>query len=274
MSGRNFKFTIVLLVFLAMNISAQNGFEAGGWAGISNYFGDLNTSSSMRNPGFAAGANIRLLFNERLAYKGSLSFANISGDDKYSSNPFERDRNLNFKSKLYDLTNQFEFNFMPYLHGSKIDYFTPYMFVGFSIFHYNPVTKLDGKTFNLREYGTEGQALGEEYFEFSSALVAGMGIKWDINHVLSINLEASYRFTYTDYLDDVSTSYPNIGELASLRGENGVKLSDRSGIPGFATQGKQRGNSRDRDKISFIGVSLMYYFGQLECPEVNKYNFR
>ncbi|MGE5357361.1 MAG: DUF6089 family protein [Deltaproteobacteria bacterium] len=269
-----FNHFIVIIFFLSIfsgKLWSQDGFELGGWIGISNYYGDLNTDHSLSKPGLAAGINYRLLFNDRLAYKASLSIGSLRGDDKNSTNPFERDRNLSFKSPVYDLTNQIEFNFIPYIHGTKTDYFSPYILLGLNIFYYEPKTELNGITYSLREFGTEGQALGEEYFQFSSGLTTGGGLKWDINHKLSINIEGSYRFVFTDYLDDVSTTYPNIGELRSIRGEEGVKLSDRSGIPGFATQGKQRGNSRDKDKFSFIGLSLMYYFGRLDCPEINRY---
>ncbi|MEZ4908417.1 MAG: DUF6089 family protein [Saprospiraceae bacterium] len=267
------KFIVIVLISLfSFTSRAQSGFELGGWVGLSHYFGDLNTSFKLNHPGPAAGANARLLFNERLALKSSLNIGYIVADDAYSTNAYENERNLNFHSMIYDFTNQFEFNFLPYIHGSSNDFFTPYLFGGITIFHYNPRTSLNGKTYNLREYGTEGQPIGEEYYEFGVALPVGFGLKWDINHKLSINLEVSYKFTFTDYLDDVSTSYPNVGELNSLRGEIGVALSDRSGIPGFAEQGKQRGNSRDKDKYSFTGISVMYFFGQLACPEINKYN--
>jgi opacity protein-like surface antigen len=274
MSFRLKFFLLFTLIFFTKNLHSQKGFELGGWLGISNYFGDLNTGFNLSRPGLAGGVNYRMLFNDRLAFKSALNYGSVSGNDKYSSNPFETNRNLSFKSNLFDLTNQFEFNFLPYIHGTSTDYFTPYILAGLNIFYYNPTAELDGKKYSLREYGTEGQALGEEYFEFSSGLTVGGGLKWDINHKLSLNLEASYRFIFTDYLDDVSTAYPNIGELRSIRGDEGVKLSDRSGIPGFAVQGKQRGNSRDNDKFSFIGLSLMYYFGQLDCPEINRYNNR
>ena len=263
---------IVILTIFSIKSEAQVGFELGGWVGLSHYFGDLNTSFKLNHPGPAAGGNLRILLNERLALKSSLNIGYIIGDDKYSSNPFEHDRNLKFHNTIFDFTNQFEFNFLPYIHGSSNDYFTPYLFTGLTIFHYNPRTSLAGKSYNLREYGTEGQPLGDEYYEYGVALPVGLGIKWDLNHKLSLNFEVSYKFTFTDYLDDVSTSYPNIGELNSLRGEIGVMLSDRSGIPGFSDQGKQRGNSRDKDKYSFTGISIMYFFGQLSCPEINKYN--
>lgn len=268
-------FLIVLggLLFYSSNLRSQDGYELGGWLGISNYFGDMNTNYRITDPGLAGGISFRNLFNDRLAYRASLSYGSVRADDKDSSNPFERDRNLNFKSIIIDLTNQIDFNFLPFQYGSRTDYFTPYLSVGFNLFYYDPVTSLDGKKYHLREYGTEGQQLGDEYFQFSTGFVTGFGFKWAIDHALSLNVEASFRFTGTDYLDDVSTTYPNTGELRSLRGEEGVMLSDRSGIPGFAAQGKQRGNSRDKDRFSFIGVSMMYYFGQVDCPKINKYGF-
>lgn len=267
---------LVLLFFILLlftnDTKAQKGFELGGWLGVSNYFGDLNTSFDLTKPGVAGGVNFRFLFNERLAYKISLSNGNVRADDKDSNNSFDNKRNLSFKSILVDLTNQLEFNFIPYVHGSS-DFYTPYVAVGLNVFYYDPKAEYEGKWYNLRELGTEGQALGEEYFQYSAGFVVGGGIKWDITHTLSMNFEMTYRYIFTDYLDDVSTIYPNIGELNSLRGQNAVNLSDRSGIPGFGAQGNQRGNSRDNDKFSFIGVSMMYYFGSLECPPINKYQF-
>ncbi len=273
MKIRNIVFLFVFILGFSNQLISQKGYELGGWLGISNYFGELNSGFSLLEPGIAGGVNFRLLFNERISMKTMLSYGTVKGDDGDSYNTFEKQRNLSFKSPVIDFTHQFEFNFLPYIHGSSTDYFTPYLLTGLDIFYYNPQAKLNGKWYSLRELGTEGQALGEEYFEYAAGLVVGGGIKWDINHILSVNLEMSYRFISTDYLDDVSTSYPNMQELSTLRGEIAKQLSDRSGIPGFAVQGKQRGNSRDKDKFSFVGVSLMYYFGSLECPPINKYSF-
>ncbi len=273
MKIRNIVFLFIFIFGFSNQLISQKGYELGGWLGISNYFGELNSNFSFLEPGLAGGMNLRLLFNDRLAMKTMISYGSVKGDDKDSYNTFEKKRNLSFKSPIIDFTQQFEFNFQSYRHGTATDYFTPYLLAGIDIFYYDPRAKLDGKWYSLRELGTEGQALGEEYFEYAAGLVVGGGLKWDINHVLSMNLEMSYRFISTDYLDDVSKSYPNMRELKTLRGEIAEKLSDRSGIPGFAVQGKQRGNSRDKDKFSFVGVSLMYFIGSLECPSINKYSF-
>ena len=246
---------IIVFLFSIKGINAQKGYEIGGWIGALNYFGDMNTSFNLKDPGIAGGINFRFIFNDRISLKSSFNYGNIKANDENSNNSFEKQRNLNFKSILIDLTNQIEFNFVPYVHGTT-DFFTPYVAVGVDIFYYDPKASYNDKWYSLRELGTEGQNLGEEYFQYSAGLVTGGGFKWDITNKLSMNFEITYRFVATDFLDDVSVSYPNEEELRSLRGDIAVILSDRSGIEGFAIQGKQRGNSRDKDKFSFTGISL------------------
>ena len=44
-----------------------------------------------------------------------------------------------------------------------------------------------------------------------------MGLKYDLNYEWSLNVELSVRQPGTDYLDDVSTVYPDMFELADRR---------------------------------------------------------
>lgn len=258
------------LLFFTSGIQAQQGWEAGFWMGTSHYFGDLNTNFDLTKPGPAAGISARYIFNERINFKSTFNYAFIRETDVDSSNPFERSRNLHFRSNIFDFSNQIEFNFLPYVHGSS-HYFSPYFLLGLSIFHYDPQAEYQGNWYKLREYGTEGQIVGEEYYSFSAGLIYGMGIKWDINYRFSMNVEVAARYITTDYLDDVSTVYPNKGEISSLRGEIGLALSNPSTVDGFGAQGTQRGNSKDNDTYVTTGVSFMYYFGQLNCPPIIRY---
>ena len=64
------KYTLFLLFCtLTLCVNAQRGFEAGGWLGVSNYFGDLNTDFALKDPGYSAGIIGRYNFNERTAFK-------------------------------------------------------------------------------------------------------------------------------------------------------------------------------------------------------------
>ena len=268
-------FIIVFLCGMLSIVTAQRGWEIGGWGGVSNYFGDLNTNFDVTKPRLAGGAIFRYNFNERLGVKFSANYGEVGADDAESSNPYERARNLSFKSSIFDVTSQFEFNFLPYVHGSEEHFYTPYLFAGLSIFRFNPKAELNGEFVELRPLGTEGQFKGEEYFTVQGGLAYGIGFKFDLNEVWSINVELSGRSLFTDYLDDVSTTYPDKSDLRQLRGEEAVLLSDRSiEIEGIESNigdpGRQRGNRNNNDSYVFLGVGLVYYFGDLRCPEYGK----
>ena len=263
-------FSLLLITAFMSSANAQKGWELGGWLGTSFYFGDLNNRLNITQPGIAGGLVARWNFDTRISLKNSLNFGRVGASDSDSPNNFEKARNLSFKSNIYDFSSTIEFNFFNYEHGSTTENFTPYLLAGASIFKYNPTTELDGVKYDLKDYGTEGQAVGSEYFGLSAGAVVGAGYKWDISYDLSLNIEYSYRILFTDYLDDVSGTYPSQSELTATRDAIAAALSDRSVID-LGQEGNQRGNSKDNDTYNFLGVSLMKYFGRLECPKISNF---
>jgi hypothetical protein len=265
---------IVLVVFsfyLFIGLSqAQKGYELGPWVGVSNYFGELNANYRLTDFGPAGGIAGRYNFGNRTATKASLSYGYVYGKDADNSNVFQRRRNLDFKSHLADFSFVGEFNFLPYTHGDQLEYFTPYVSLGANIFYYAPFTELDGENHFLRPLGTEGQAVGDEYFFVNGGIVYGGGFKWDINYKWSINIELTMRHLFTDYLDDVSKTYPGEAQLVGNRGPLAAELSDRSIAPQIGEAGRQRGDDSRRDSYSFFGISIMRYFGSVECPKISK----
>jgi hypothetical protein len=265
---------IILFSITSIGLYSQKGYELGGWLGTSYYFGDLNTNFKIVKPGFAGGLIARRNFNTRVSMRASLSFGRVGADDANSDNNFERNRNLSFRSNIFDLTNVIEFNFFQYEHGHPTHNKTPYFFGGFNIFHYNPTAVLNDRRYDLRPLGTEGQPLGQEYSAVNGGLVLGGGFKFDINRKVSVNIEVSTRFLFTDYLDDVSTVFTDKSALSNSRGEIAVALSDRSLIEGFGDAGRQRGDTKGKDKYTFVGISIMRYFGGIECPEISKIKWK
>ena len=262
---------ILQVFFLAIclpHLNAQKGIELGAWLGTTHYFGDLHTELTITDPGLAGGINLRYNFDDRISLKGSVNYGRISASDDDSQNTFERQRNLSFSSNIFDFTAQAEFNFLSYIHGSKDHFFTPYLFAGLSAFAFSPKTELNGESFNLRDFGTEGQPIGEEYGRFSWAPALGIGLKWDINIDWSFNIELSVHSSQSDFIDDVSGVYPDLNVLRTTRGLQAVELSDRSIGGGIGETGRQRGNSRNNDTYAFFGLSIMRYFGTLPCPKV------
>ncbi len=261
---------IILFVILWVRAHGQKGVELGGWLGGSQYFGDLQTELRIINVMPAGGIAFRYNFDNRIAVKSSVNYFQLKADDVHSPNSYERNRNLRFSSSNIDWTNQFEFNFLPFVHGSKEEFFTPYLLAGFSIFSYNPQAMLDNQRVNLRDFGTEGQALGEEYGRFSWALTYGIGLKWSLNYDWSINVQLSIHNSRTDYLEDVSNVYPDLGLLREIRGVTAVTLSNPALVEGIGDPGRQRGNNKNNDTYVIFGIGVMKYFGDLECPKFMK----
>ncbi len=262
----------ILVLFCGLSAKCQSsaGWEAGVWLGSAHYFGDLKTSTDLKDAGIAGGIKARYLFNNRVGFSTSLNYGRVSAFDENSENAWERTRNLHFRSGILDATGMLEFNFLPFEHGSYNNYFTPYLGVGASIFHFNPKAELGGEWFALQELGTEGQVGGEQYAKVSGALAIAFGLKYNINYYWSLNFEVSTRRAFTDYIDDVSTVYPTQSTLSP----QSQVFSDRSLPDADGTRlvrdGRQRGDSNTRDNYNFIGVSLIYWFGTVKCPAINR----
>ncbi len=271
-------FPTLLFVFFLLPPTAEaqlemKGLEIGPWVGASFYLGDLNTEYKLNRPNVAGGFAARYNFNHRIAARLSFNYGRIEAYDSDSNNPFELNRNLNFQSTIFDGTAQVEFNFLPYFHGHKDYFFTPYAFAGISVFTHNPKTRTDnGQLVELRDLGTEGQLRGEEYLVISNALTVGLGIKWDLSYEISMDINVGVRNANTDYLDDVSTVYPDVSDLRRSRGQIAVDLSDR-GLARDAEgdridrEGQQRGDDTVNDRYIFAGIGINYYFGDVRCPD-------
>jgi hypothetical protein len=259
---------IIIFICGGIALQAQKGIELGGWLGLSNYYGDLKTNLSFAEPRGAGGLVFRYNFDERIAIKSSINYARIHAEDADSDNTYEFNRGLSFRSDVFELTNQLEFNFFPYLHGSDDHNWTPYLFGGLTALTFSPKTQLapDGPLYDLRSYGTEGQPIGGEYGKWTWAMAYGMGVKWDINYDWSFNVELGLRTTNTDYLDDVSGFYPDLDELRRLRGQTAATLSDPTNT---SVINRQRGNDKNNDTYILFGVSIMRYFGRVECPKIS-----
>lgn len=256
----------LILVPASAVFGQMKGWELGGWGGISNYFGDLNTNYRLNRLHPAGGILTRYNINDRLAVRLGASYGRISATDADSKNVYEIRRNLSFRSDIVDASMLFEFNFMPYMHGHRDYFFTPYVFLGPALFYYKPEAELDGAWYNLPEMGTEGQFRGEEYNTTQGALAYGFGFKVDLSYRWSVSVELSGRKVFTDYLDDVSGVYADWRDIRSLRGDLAAALADRSGEPKIGEPGRQRGNGKSNDMYAFLGVSIQYYFGEIRCP--------
>ncbi|MBK8443360.1 MAG: outer membrane beta-barrel protein [Sphingobacteriales bacterium] len=263
---------LLLACVSAADCQAQQQ-SVGAWLGFSNYFGDLNTGGGLQGIRPAGGVLYRYSISDYIAIKGIANLGFLSYRDEYSKRPFQQARNLSFHSHVLEAGAQFEFNFLRFVPGDVNHYFSPYLAVGVSVFHFNPKATLDGETYKLQEIGTEGQRNPdltglEPYKRLQPALPMGLGIKYWLKNNWVLGMEVGYRFTFTDYLDDVKGLYVDEGVLGGSNSET-ARLADRSRevrSPRIGEAGRQRGDSVSNDSFLFGGVTLSYVIYQVKCP--------
>jgi hypothetical protein len=159
-----------------------------------------------------------------------------------------------------ELSGQVEFNFLPYETGNPLYSWTPFIFAGVSLFHYNPKAEAsDGQWYELQELGTEGQGTTafptrKKYALTQLSIPFGGGMKIAVNPNFNIIFEYGLRKVFTDYLDDVSTTYVGLPvEFDPIT----IELSDRS-LDGPKLAGEERGISTNNDWYSFSGITLSF----------------
>lgn len=137
------------------------------------------------------------------------------GGDEY----FRKQRNLQFRSSLLEAYAALEI--APTVFFEKYDgllgKFRPYGVMGIGVFHFNPKGQYyapDGssKWVALQPLHLEGQGFPEypnrkPYSLTQTEIPMGFGLKYYIKDNMYVGLEILHRQTFTDYIDDVSTTY-------------------------------------------------------------------
>ncbi len=301
-------FTLLILV-ATLGVKAQRHHEIGFFLGMDYYMGDLAESNVFGMPGYNFGLFYRYAVNSRIAVRLAGHYGYLEGDSKLNK-PNLQYKNLNFHTSLIDIEMGIEINFLEYIAGSDRHRFTPYIFGGIGVFHFNPKTYYMGEEYELQPLGTEGQGLTaypdrKPYALMSLSIPFGFGIKWSVSHRVSLGLEWGLRKTFTDYLDDVSTRYADPALLSDEKSDLAAALSNRQfendamlagldisiGPNGTANQradfdtyvqdylmksnGSQRGNSENMDWYSIAGLTIVFKITgarQKSCPAYQKHS--
>ncbi|MCK5845906.1 MAG: hypothetical protein KAG84_00585 [Bacteroidales bacterium] len=297
--------TIFAALLLSLGSYAQHH-EIGIFGGVSYYMGDL-TPTHFSIPGYNFGLQYRYAINRRFAVRIVGHYGQINGDSKNDTES-KQYKNLSFHSHILDIEGGIEINFLEYEPGSKKHRFTPFIFGGLNIFSFNPKTYYGGEEYELQPLGTEGQGLtaypdSKPYKLAALAIPFGIGIKWSVSKRVSLSMEWGLRKTFTDYLDDVSTRYPDPSILASEKGAVAAALSNRineqdyidagydlsigpNGVPNnkadFAVYmaskgsgGAQRGGD-GKDWYGIAGITVMFKIvgkKQSRCPAYKQRNY-
>ncbi|MBN8782366.1 MAG: hypothetical protein J0G98_04810 [Terrimonas ferruginea] len=260
---------------LGGSVGAMNAFtDLGGNKGIGkNFVKDFNLKNTRPSFGLYALATYREAIGVRL--EGT--FGSVQAYDsilkKDGKSTFGRyERNLSFRSRITDVQLSFEIHplFFKMYSEDEAPFFSPYLVAGVGYFAFNPQAQLNGKWYDLQPLRTEGQGFAQypdrKPYKLSQINIpVGVGLRYELTPSIYTRLEVVHRFLFTDYLDDVSTTYidpnafylnlpPNLASIAE-------QMHNRN-IPGSGYQtggpGDQRGDSKDKD--SYFTIQLKFGF--------------
>ncbi len=281
-----------------------------------NYYGDLSPKKNIFSTdiGFtrpAIGISFSHRFGPRYTITGGFMYGTLKGSDAKSADANDLDngqyrakRNMSFRNRIKELSVVASFdlfeNQSTYISRVK---WTPYLYLGAAGFLHNPQAQIPnvgldgaplpgaGSWVNLRDYGTEGQYASleptdsnygiKEYKLLQIAIPGGVGARFRINEVMDFAVELGFRYTFTDYLDDVSKNYVDLGvfngdrvaEALSYRsnevavpnepyvGRNGQAYNVVAGY-GSENEYNKRGEREDRDIYMVTTFKLTYILGK------------
>lgn len=255
----------------------QYAWDVGGNLGFANYLGeigggagqardwvlDMKLSQTRWNPGFF----VRYRADYNLGINMSLNYFRIQGADSLTENPNRFTRNLHFRNDVFELAACGEYYFFNQPDvgrtGRYLLDFKAYIFAGGALFYNNPKAQYQGKWVALQPLMTEGQE--DKYSRIQFAIPVGFGFFYTFSRLHRFGWSIAWRYTFTDYIDDVSGYYPDPADLESAEAR---ALSNRTyevenhplaaGIADSYSEGGVRGNPDAND--SYLLTSFNYSY--------------
>ena len=226
---------------------------------LPQYYGDLCEKMSCVKPmlGFGFGAYYRLLpFEERLFIKAELNFFRLN-----NKVDFHNDRNLSFRSNNIELQVAGMINLFPHERvRSRRRTYEPYFFLGLGLLYFEPYVEVNGQWYKARDLQTEGKS----YSNLTMAIPFGIGTQINISPNWNMMLGAGYRYTFTDYLDDVSG--PNYTDPNSFSNPIAAEASYK-GDPNRALNTQTRGNPKNNDGYFLFSIRVAYTFTDVQIAK-------
>jgi len=273
--------TLIMVLFISSatwaqsfyNFNRQRDIILSFGTGTSAYFGDLNDPGDIFDTKWNINLGLEYFINDRISLRGELMYFTLAGDDESSDSEGRVRRNLSFQSDNGELNFVGIFNFR---RNGRRFYQRPgvngYVFGGLGLAYFQPkafipdvyvddmgnTTQLPnaGDKIALQPLNTEGA----DYNRVTLVIPMGGGIRFKAGPFFNIALEAGYRITFSDYLDDVSTVFRD--QAAFGNDLTARALADRRpeiGLPRLPT-GNQRGDSSDNDGYMIYNIKIEYYF--------------
>lgn len=233
-------------------------FTAQAGLGFASYRGELQHTGEVQNEisNLSVGLEVRLW--SRVAGRLELGRYSIRGDDKHAADSsYEKQRNLSFESTNWELSVQGVFFLRKYnqiYHKRwQVD---PYLMAGAGATWISPTTTFARQEVALYQSATEGV----DYSRLTLILPVGVGLKFRVNPFLNFITEVTYRFTFSDYLDDVSTTYPltypDILNRALSNRKDEIPVINEDAYDNLLIPGGPRGDDSDKDGYLLLNLKF------------------
>lgn len=286
------KVVLLLTSFSFIFCAFSQNLDLNIYGGVMNYGGDLQAKGfTLKQSNLTMGIGLAYKLHPQVAISATYLYGKIEADDKIT-NPSLANRNLSFTSSINEGSLRLEGDLWAVPEQKK---FTPYAFAGVSVYSFNPYAyDSTGKQVFLQPLGTEGQGLVQypdrkPYSLTQFAIPFGVGFKYALSPQVNVGAELSFRKLFTDYLDDVSTTYADTALLAAAHGPYSPYFSfrgDELKPPQDFTINAQRGNPKFNDNFYSVAIKLSFSLGnnnggtiqsgnsknilrQSGCPKVN-----
>jgi hypothetical protein len=272
--------------------------------GLSNFLGELGGRDQIGSPFVwdlelsqtrpAAHIAYRYFLSRSLALRGGFTYGILAGNDNLTAEPFRQNRNMNFKSDVYEGQAVLEFHFyreelghvydLRGVKGTKASRVGFYLFGGLGVFNFNPKGQLNNEWIELKPLGTEGQGLpngAEEYKTTQLCVPMGIGVRKALSKTWCVGFELQYTKTFTDYVDDVSGNYYDNELIREAYGDEAAFFADPSLGTGPlyvedrnpTATGQQRGDPKDNDAYLFLKFQVSYKMYKYRTG-MKKYRYR
>ena len=221
----------------------------------STYYGDLKDDKDILDVKPSLSLGLMYYLYPRIAARAEFSWVTLSGKDQDSNDEGKIQRNLSFTSGNYEFNVAGVVDLLP--RGRRFyqrPTFNVYGFGGVGALYFNPKAVKDGTKYPLQPLKTEGV----DYNRVTMVLPFGLGMRFKPSPFFNIAIEAGWRKTFTDYIDDVSTKYL---DNASFTDPVAQQLADRRpeiGLP-LLEAGRKRGEPSNDDAYMLVSARVEYY---------------
>lgn len=248
--------------------------DLGGLNKVGTHYSPVDLEFTLTRPALTLA--YRYKFFKFMSIHTSFNYLLVAGNDKLTTEPYRNNRNLNFKSNIFEAATRLELSYFSNKVGHRYGIkrtlskrmksrsYELLGFVGIGGFYYNPKGQdATGAWVKLRPLHTEGQGLPggpKQYSNYSICIPMGIAYRMILSKQWCVGVELCYRKTFTDYIDDVSTTYYNPAALAAAYGPKSPQMADPSKgtipnatAPNGDGSGAQRG---DTQKDNYLAIQV------------------